>query len=136
MKNLVRYFFVAFALTILSPLTGLIAEDITHEIPEINTQPKFKKIPNVAQYKEADWSQAIGIARGISLSEAFEIANHNPDIEFFFYTKGYQMVLEKTDGTYRIFRQGDTVFFGGEPWWGSAQGLADGYEKVQRIQEN
>ena len=110
--------------------SAAIAQDITHEIPSIQVSANgFKKIPDVAQYKEADWSNALGIARSISLSDAFKIAADNPEITFFFYTKGYQMVLEKTDGTYRVFRHGDAVFFSGEPWWGTAPGLADGYVK-------
>ena len=106
--------------------------DITNEIPEIDESENaemqgFKKIEDRAQYKESDWSKAIGIARDISLSEAIQIANKNPEITYFFYTKGYQMVLEKQDGTYPVFHHGDTVFFSGEPWWGTAPGLADGY---------
>ncbi len=105
-----------------------LTQDITAEIPEIpQSRNGFKKVPNVAQYKMADWSQAIGISKGISLDEAYKIANDNPEITFFFYTKGGQMVLEREDGTYRVFRHGDTVFFSGNPWWGSAPGLADGY---------
>jgi len=108
--------------------------DITYEIPEIEIASVhgFKKIPNVAQYKMADWSQAVGIAKGITLSEAYAIAEVNPEITFFFYTKGGQMVLEKEDGSYRVFRHGDTVFFSGEPWWGTAPGLADGYVRSQQ----
>lgn len=111
--------------------------DITREIPEIETpdhQRSFNKIPDVAQYKEADWSNAIGIARKIKLRDAFKIAKKNPEITYFFYTKGIQMVLEKEDGTYRVFHEGDTVFFKGEPWWGSAPGLADGYVRIQEEQ--
>jgi hypothetical protein len=104
--------------------------DITGQIPEIS-QSGFRKIGDVAQYKMADWSGVVGMARGISLDEAFKIANSSPQITFFFYTKGGQMILEKEDGSYRIFRRGDTVFFTGEPWWGSAPGLADGYIKAQ-----
>lgn len=103
--------------------------DITSDLPEISTSEihGFQKIPNVAQYKEADWSRVIGIAKGITMEEAYKIAESNPEITFFFHTTGYQMVLEKQDGGYRVFRHGDTVFFSGEPWWGSAPGLADGY---------
>jgi hypothetical protein len=113
----------------------LFERDITNEIPEIwdpeiPNDPDFKKFPDRAQYKEADWSNVIGIARGISISKAFEIAKSNPEITFFFYTKGSQMVLEKKDGTYRVFQQGDTVFFSGEPWFETAPGLADGYIKL------
>lgn len=103
--------------------------DITHELPSIHNNHGFKKIENVAQYKNADWSQVVGIARNISIKEAFKIAKNNPEITFFFYTKGYQMVLEKENGDYRVFHHGDTVFFSGQPWWGSAPGLADGYVK-------
>lgn len=106
-----------------------LTRDITAEIPEISISELhgFQKIPNVAQYKEADWSQVIGIAKGISMEEAYKIAESNPEVTFFFYTTGYQMILEKPDGGYRVFRHGDTVFFSGKPWWGGATGLADGY---------
>jgi hypothetical protein len=113
-------------------MSSLNARDLTQEIPEIHQQEMdgdFKKIENVAQYKMADWSGVIGIARNISRSEAIEIASENPEITFFFYTKGRQMVLETEEGDYRVFHHGDTVFFKGEPWWGSANGLADGYVK-------
>jgi len=105
--------------------------DVTSEIPEISVPEKkgFQKIANVAQYGHADWSNVVGIARNISLSEAYQIANDDPSIDFFFYTKGYQMVLGTGDGNYRVFRHGDTVFFSGTPWWGSANDLADGYIK-------
>lgn len=106
--------------------------DMVGDIPEINPNQNFEKIPDVAQYNEADWSQAVGIARGISLREAFQIAENHPEVTFFFYTKDLQMVLGDTKGSYRRFRHGDTVFFSGEPWWGSANGLADGYIKQQQ----
>lgn len=110
------------------------AEDITYEIPEIKVSKEikgFERIPNVAQYKEADWSQAVGIARGISLAEAQRIVDEYPEITFFFHMKGFSMVLERQDGTYRYFRKGDTVFFTGEPWWGSAPGYSDGFVRIQ-----
>lgn len=105
--------------------------DKASEIPEV-TIPEFsslKLIPDVAQYKFADWSNVIGISRGITRAEAMWIASQNPEITFFFWTKGYQMVLETQDGEYRVFGHGDAVFFTGEPWWGTAPGLADGYIK-------
>jgi len=112
----------------------ILERDITSQIPEIEapTISGFKKISNVAQYKMADWSQVIGISRGITLSEAYEIANANPEITYFFYTKGGQMVLEREDGSYRVFQHGDTVFFSGAPWWGRAPGLADGYIRCEQ----
>lgn len=114
-----------------------LTRDITSEIPDItdtiniSENPNFKKNPNVAQYKEADWSQVVGIAHDLNLDQAFKIAEEKQEITYFFYMKGSQMVLEKTDGTYRVFRHGDAVFFGGEPWWGSAPGYSDGYIKIK-----
>lgn len=122
-----------FSLLIGSSLCAVqLTTDITSQIPEIDLLQRygFEKVADVAQYKNADWSQVVGIAKGISLSEAHQIARSNPDITYFFYTKGYQMVLEKEDGSYRVFRNGDTVFFKGEPSWGSAPGLADGYIRI------
>lgn len=111
--------------------------DITDEMPEIAkdvtgkklSDAKFQKVADVAQYKNADWSKVVGITRGITVDEALKIAKSNPKITYFVHTKGYQMVLEKTDGNYRRFRHGDTVFFSGTPHFGSAPGLADAYVK-------
>src|SRR5271155_2846451 len=72
-------------------LPSEISCDRTSEIPEVII-PEFaslKKIENVAQYKFGDWSGVLGIARGISRTEAMWIACQNPEITFFFYTKGY-----------------------------------------------
>lgn len=106
--------------------------DITDEIPVIEASylDGYQKIPNVAQYKNADWSNVVGIAKGVSIKEAKRIANEDSRISFFFYTKGYRMVLETEDGGYRVFDHGDAVFFAGNPWWGSAEDLADGYVKL------
>lgn len=105
--------------------------DVSCEIPEIDLSAYrgFKKTEDVAQYKFGDWSRVVGIVRGATLNDAFTIANGNPEITFFFYTKGWQMVLETPEGDYRVFRHGDVVFFSGEPHWGEANGLADGYQK-------
>lgn len=118
------------SMTLFLASMSLNAHDITSELPSLSiASENYEYIPDVAQYKEADWSHVVGIARHISLIDAFEIADKNPNITYFFYTKGIQMVLERTDGTYRVFHHGDTVFFSGKPWWGSAPGLADGYVK-------
>lgn len=82
-------------------------------------------------YKYANWSKVIGISRGCTLSEAFEIASKDPKITFFFYVKGFGVRLETEDGNYRDFRQNDAVFFAGEPWWGSASSISDGYVKLK-----
>jgi hypothetical protein len=118
----------------------------------------FRCEPNGAQYKGSDYSNVVHVARGISLDEAFTIAEQNPEIDYFVYLKGGMMVLEippevKFDrskdpfglvtqtgfmydsgahgyGYCRIFRHGDTVFFKNEgKWIGSAPGLADVYVK-------
>ncbi|MDA9818193.1 hypothetical protein N9C35_04050 [Flavobacteriaceae bacterium] len=109
-------------------------KDITDQMPVISLakQRNYKKVPDVAQYKNANWDNLIGIANNISLSEAFDIADANPKITFFFYTKGYQMVLEKPNGSYRVFKYRDAVFFSGDHWFGSAPGLADGYLKKKK----
>lgn len=90
----------------------------------------FTKVPNVAQYKWADWSNLIKIEHGLTLDQAKAIASSNPDINFFFYSKA-GMVLESQDWTsFKYFQAGDAAFFSGEPWWGSAPGMADGYIKM------
>lgn len=120
MKKIAAYVFGLFFL-----VSSAGASEMT--IPEF---AQIKKIPNVAQYKLADWSGVVDVARGITLEEAKWRALENPEITFFFYTTGLQMVLEYPEG-YRIFQHGDAVFFKGEPWWGEAIGLADGYIKKE-----
>ena len=105
--------------------------DLTEDMPElIHPFRSYFKQKDTAQYKNADWSNVVGIARGISLAEAREIAENDPYITSFFYTKGYQMILETEGGDYRCFQQGDTVFFSGNEQWAPAPGLADAYLKL------
>lgn len=113
----------AYVFGLISLASSAAASEMT--IPEF---AQIKKIPNVAQYKLADWSGVVEIARGVSLEEAKWRALENPEVTFFFYTKGLQMVLEYPEG-FRVFHHGDAVFFKGEPWWGEATDLADGYIK-------
>ena len=80
---------------------------------------------DVAQYGGADWANEVRRDRAISLDQAKLIAAANPKITYFFITKGGQMVLNSKG----VFRTGDAVFFTGKPWYGSAPGLADAYEK-------
>lgn len=109
------------------PAMGL--SDFTHEIPDIQVEDGFKKIDDVAQYGHADWDNVVDFARRISLSEAKRIAQVNPEITYFFYVKGSRMILSNNQGSNYVFFYGDVVFFKGEPWWGSAPDLADGYVK-------
>lgn len=117
--------------------------------------------PDVAQYKGSDYTNVVDVARNISLEQAFRIAESNPDIDYFVYVKGGQMVLEippnvhfdpaqdpmhlvsdisfrfdcgmPAQGKCRVFRNGDTVFFKKEGMWlGSAPGLADAYFKEEK----
>ena len=119
---------------------------------------------DVAQYGGSDYANVVCIERGISLEQAFEIAQSNSDIDYFVYTKGGQMVLvipsdvhydpindpfklvsesnfiydsgDYGHGYCRIFIQGDVVFFKKEGMWlGSASGLADAYFKEKSISE-
>lgn len=109
------------------------AADLTANINEINPPIKnnsaFEKIPHVAQYGLGDWSEVIGMAKGISLDDASKIAASDNKITFFFYTNASQLVLGDVNKDYRVFHHGDAVFFSGKPWWGDAGELADGYIK-------
>lgn len=118
----------------------------------------FRLVPDVAQYGGSDYSNVVQVARSISLEQAFEIAESNPEIDYFVYMKGYQMVLPVSSdvefnpgndpfglasnvnfrydsgqcgqGYCRIFKHGDTVFFKKDGvWLGSAPGYADAYFK-------
>jgi hypothetical protein len=97
------------------------------------THPQFKKTPNVAQYKGADWKNEIMRKQGISLEEAFDIALNDSNISYFFYMNGsvYMEGKEGPDGWTEkgSFNPGDAVFFSGEPWYGSSY-ASDAYEKI------
>src|SRR5688572_23728226 len=99
------------------------SDEMSSRIPEMklnsnknpNKNPRananFNKHADAAQYGNGDWSGIIGISRGISEAEAIEIAKSNPEVTFFFYTKGMQMVLVDGKGKRCVFRHGDAVFF-------------------------
>lgn len=116
---------------------------------------------DVAQYKGSDFANVVQVERGLALEDAFTIAENNPEIDYFVYTKGGMMVLEvPPEVTYnqeldtfglasyidfiydsgevgrgysRVFGHGDVVFFGKEgKWLASAPGLADTYVKVEK----
>jgi hypothetical protein len=117
--------------TCLLMITALSAKDLTEEMPDIETN--YKRLPDTAQYGDADWSNVVGIARGISLIEAKKIADNNENITSFFYIKGARMILNTKEGNYLIFNHGDAVFFSGDEWWATAPGLADAYIKVNQL---
>jgi len=86
----------------------------------------FSRVADVAQYSGADWANEVRRDKGITIDQAKALAAANPKITYFFITKGGQMSL----GAKGVFRTGDVVFFSGKPWYGSAVGLADAYEKA------
>lgn len=114
---------------------------------------------DTAQYKGSDFAGVVQVERGISLEEAFYIAENNPEIDYFVYTKGWSMVLEvPPEVTYdaaldtyglasfidfvydsgefgrgysRVFNYGDVVFFQKDgQWLAPAPGLADTWHKA------
>ncbi len=135
---------------------------------DLRVQPNFEAqkdvafncVPDVAQYKGSDYSNAVRVERGMTVEQAKEIAANDPDIDYFVYVKGGCMVLEFEPGQeyhpekdplhlvqqgpylfdtgglgfgyMRVFYHGDVVFFKNEGrWLGTAPGLADVYEKVK-----
>lgn len=129
-KLFVSLFLVAAASTSLMAMQDFY--NSADEIPSVQQSDGWKRIPNVAQYGQSDWNNVIGKAEQVTLEKAKEIANSNPDITYFFHVKGGRMVLidkRTPENIYRVFFHGDAVFFTGEPWWGSAKNLADGYIK-------
>lgn len=86
----------------------------------------FTRVADVAQYSGADWANEVRRDKALTIDQAKAIAAANPKITYFFITKGVQMTL----GAKGVFRTGDVVFFSGKPWYGSAPGLADAYEKT------
>ncbi|MCB1119744.1 MAG: hypothetical protein KDK65_07275 [Chlamydiia bacterium] len=103
----------------------------TDEIPVFEYEdPLWNKLPDVAEYGGASWENVVGIAHSVTLEEAKKIAQDSPEITYFFYMKEGNMVLGQPP-LVRIFVRGDAVFFTGEPWWGSAEGFADGYIKKE-----
>ncbi len=88
--------------------------------------PIFNRVADVAQYGGADWANEVRRDKALTIDQAKAIAAANPKITYFFITKGVQMSL----GAKGVFRTGDVVFFSGKPWYGSAPGLADAYQKA------
>ncbi len=118
----------------------------------------FTKESDRAQYGESDYSNVVRVERGISLKEAFDIAESDPEVDYFVYLKGECMVLCTSPdvdvnndpfnlitqeqfiydsgklgfGFIRVFHYGDTVFFKKDGMQlGTAYGLADTYHKKQ-----
>ncbi len=88
----------------------------------------WREIVDVAQYGEADWSQEVKRVKNLSIEQAKKLAEADPRINYFFFVKGLRMVLPPL-GNKGVFTKGEAVFFAGKPWYGSAPGLANAYEK-------
>lgn len=114
-----RILLAIFTFSLLSTLSASVYAD----------DPKWKTIPNVAQYKKADWSGKIGPTMSFAtVEQAKKHAEATPEIDFFFYCRS-GMYLE-TLGESGQFKAKDAVFFKGEPWYGSAP-QCDAYERVK-----
>lgn len=98
----------------------------------------WKMVPNVAQYKGANWTPQSKAGVQFSgkysdtlnfttVAEAKTYAERKADVTFFFYCRG-SMYLE-TLGDDGLFKTNDAVLFTGAPWYGSAP-QCDAYEKV------
>ncbi len=85
----------------------------------------FTRVLDVAQYSGADWKNEVRRDKALTIDQAKAIAAANPNITYFVIVKGGQMSL----GDKGVFRTGDVVFYSGKPWYGSAVGLADAYER-------
>jgi hypothetical protein len=109
-----------------------LGENLNNQLLELEPNApqlrNFEKVQDVAQYMHADWSQAVGIMHHVTLSDALEFAESNPEIDYFFYVKN-PMFLGSFNEEHRTFKQGDAVFFKGTPYWGFAEGFSDGYVK-------
>ena len=99
------------------------------------TSYEWQKKTNVAQYKGADWNNLLFKKSNINLEQAFEIADTNENVNYFFFMKS-SMFLEGKSGPKGftekgLFKKGDAVFFSGKPWLSSAP-MADSYVKIPK----
>lgn len=119
------------------------SEDKTDELPVIVidefigedgfSDATWTFLPDTAQSKYGDWSTCIGVAHHVTIEQAMQYAESNPNVTFFFYVK-FPMILQNDKlHFFRVFDGGDAVFFSGDPEvaadWGTAYDLADGYVK-------
>lgn len=120
------------------------------EMHQAPTRCPFLFQEDVVQHGMSDFSNAVRVERGITIDQALQIALEDPDIDYFFYTKGACMVLAAPSDilsdplglvssrpgvggveNHRIFYKGDTVFFSGDGLMvGESLGLSDIYHKT------
>lgn len=87
----------------------------------------FEFIADSAQSAVVSWDNVVGVAHGVSVEDAKQIAAANPAITYFFWTKGCELMMQNTDGKFSRFLHGDAVFFSGEATLDTVSGLADAY---------
>ncbi|MEM7111714.1 MAG: hypothetical protein AAF614_04730 [Chloroflexota bacterium] len=93
------------------------------------TAVTWKKVPNVAQYGGADWSNLVERHANLTVEQAQAIGAANPKITFFFIMRSNMYLGAANNQPAKgSFSPGDAVFFSGQPWYGSAP-QADAYEK-------
>ena len=85
---------------------------------------KWNKIANVAMYDKANWDLMVCKKTGMTTETAQVFADSSDEVNFFFIVTSAFSIP-----THGVFNAGDAVFFSGEPWWGSAEGVANGYVK-------
>lgn len=88
----------------------------------------YTKTENVAMFEGADWGGYKKTVPNCSPEQARRIALLDPTIDFFFFAREYMVLTNPDWSGPRTFNPGDAVFFGGEPWWGSAP-QCDAYQK-------
>jgi hypothetical protein len=86
-------------------------------------QNNWTKRENLAQFKEADWSNFKIAIPNTTIEAAKQYADSNPNITFFFYCRNGINLEPHGD-----FYAGTAVFFGGKPWYGVTE-WCDAYDK-------
>lgn len=88
----------------------------------------WTKTANVAMYEGANWDSYIKTVPQCPPEQARRLALLDPSISFFFYCRQPMVLTNPAWSAPRQFNIGDSVFFSGEPWWGSAP-QCDSYAK-------
>ncbi len=94
--------------------------------PTPKQTPTYEKVPGKAQYGGGDWSHLVKTGNGLTLEQAYEKANSDPNITFFF--RANQTFYAGN----HLIESGKTYFFSGTPEWGEAGHWADGYVKTYK----
>ena len=63
---------------------GIMAVLLAVSFGSVFADTQWEYEPDTAEYKEADWYNEIMRMEGLSVEEAMEIAESDPDIDYFF----------------------------------------------------